>query len=87
MHISLLGNRPPSFEDAPCSMTEKGPNLIVDSAWGGSALKWSACWIQKTEGYQRWRAKKSRVRDHASSVAASLYIDGASQLLNAWPAA
>lgn len=38
-------------------------------------------------GYLRWRAKKSRVRVHASSAAASLYIDGASQLLNAWPAA
>ena len=37
--------------------------------------------------YQRWRAKKSRVRVHASPAAASSYMDGASQLLNAWPAA
>jgi hypothetical protein len=42
----------------------------------------SMAWI-----YRRKRAKKSKVRAHASSAATSLYIDGASQLLNACPAA
>src|SRR5260370_34700610 len=45
-------------------------------------------WRRSSErtAHERVREKKSRVRAQAASAATWLYMDGAAQLLNAWPA-